>query len=62
MTVENSKVLAFGAMLQSIVTDEAGNRYLLEVEAYDDHTLTASLETDEFLAAADLGSIDKVFN
>ena len=62
MTVENSKVLAFGAVLWSIVTDEAGNRYLLEVEAYDDHTLTASLETDEFLAADDLGSIDEVFN
>ena len=62
LEIQDTKYLAFGGECWSIATDSAGNRYLLEIGAYDEHTATVRLETDEYLAATGSGSVDEMFN
>ena len=60
--VDDIKYLAFGGECWAIVSNDKGDRYLLEIGAYDEHTATVRLETDEYAAATDSGSIDEIFN
>lgn len=61
-TVEDEWLVGFGAYLYGVMVDDAGERYILTVIAYDEHTAEVDFSTDAYLQAKDEGGVQGVID